>query len=125
MASNWANTNFSCRIFTDSFFLVFFFTNLASLKLSFDLRAVRLLFRRYFNEPLVFPMRAQSAARGGIFEWPFAFRFDRMKAFDVNRKNGRGRGELNYEKEGVSRIRDKFEGREDQRSKVKGTIDRV
>lgn len=92
MASNWANTNFpSCRIFTDSFFLVFF-TNLASLKLSLDLRAVRLLFRRYFNEPLVFPMRAQSAARGGIFEWPFAFRFDRMKAFDVNRKNGRRRG---------------------------------
>lgn len=124
MASNWANTNFpSCRIFTDSFFLVFF-TNLASLKLSLDLRAVRLLFRRYFNE-YFFPMRAQSAARGGIFEWPFAFRFDRMKAFDVNRKNGRGRGKLNYEKEGVSRIRDKFEGREDQRSKVKGAIDRV
>lgn len=49
-------------------------------------------------------MRAQFAARGEIFEWPFAFRFDRMKAFDVNRKNGRGgRGEggggLNYEKE--------------------------
>lgn len=35
-------------------------------------------------------MRAQFAARGEIFEWPFAFRFDRMKAFDVNRKNGRG-----------------------------------
>lgn len=38
---------------------------------------------------------------------------------------GVGGGELNYEKEGVSRIRDKFEGREDQRSKVKGAIDRV
>lgn len=92
MASNWANTNFpSCRISRILSFS-FFFTNLASLKLSLDLRAVRLLFRRYFNESLVFPMRAQSAARGGIFEWPFAFRFDRMKAFDVNRKNGRGRG---------------------------------
>lgn len=54
-------------------------------------------------------MRAQSAARGGIFEWPFAFRFDRMKAFDVNRKNGRGRGELNYEKEGVYGINSRAE----------------